>query len=57
MCPMKRMVNTQMARPPMIKRAAQTAHHISTGSAHTAFAEFFVLTVFCSAVMMFFASS
>jgi hypothetical protein len=41
----------------MIKRTAQTIHHISTGSAHTALAEFFVLAVFCSSVMMFFASS
>jgi hypothetical protein len=41
----------------MIKHAAQTAQHISTGSAHTAFAEFFFLAVCCSAVMMFFASS
>jgi hypothetical protein len=57
MCLLNRMVNSQTAGPQMIKRAAQTAHHISTGSAHTAFAEFFVLAVFCTAVMMFFASS
>ena len=41
----------------MIKRAAQTAQHIATGSARTAGVEFFVLAVFCTAVMMFFASS
>ena len=40
----------------MIKYATRTAQHISTGSAHAAFAEFFVLTVFCTAVMMFFAN-
>jgi hypothetical protein len=40
----------------MIKRAARTAWHISTGSAHTALAEFFVLAIVCSTVMMFFAN-
>jgi hypothetical protein len=50
------MGNSQTAGPQMIKHAARTAQHISTGSAHTAFAEFFVLTVFCTAVMMFFAN-
>ena len=57
MCLLNRMVNSQTAGPQMIKHAAQTAQHISTGSAHTAFAEFFFLAVCCSAVMMFFASS
>jgi hypothetical protein len=50
------MVNSQIWGPPMIKRTARTARHISTGSAHTAWAEFFVLAVFCSTVMMFFAN-
>jgi hypothetical protein len=41
----------------MIKHATRTAHHISTGSAYTALAEFFVLAVFCTAIMLFFATA
>jgi len=48
--------NSKTAGPQMIKHAARTAQHIWTGSAQTAFAEFFILAAFCTAVMMFFAS-
>jgi hypothetical protein len=39
----------------MIKHATWTARQVFMGSANTAAAEFFVLAVLCSGIMMFFA--
>jgi hypothetical protein len=38
----------RMAGPRMIKRGTETVHGVFTGTADTAVAEFFVLTIFCT---------
>lgn len=41
----------------MIKRATETAQGMFLGTGNTAIAEFFVLAVFCTAVMTLFTRS